>query len=111
MAWEKRNKARYFYRSRRVGPKVKRDYFGSGPIAEMSAELDAQRRSEQEAQRSAWADLLARIKEADATLNDLNRHCQHLAWAVLLVHGVRYHRGEWRRRRVFFNRKACRPTG
>jgi hypothetical protein len=110
MAWEKRDKAKYYYRMRRVGPKVKRDYFGCGPIAEMSAELDAQRRSERDAQRSAWADFLARSNLADATVDDLSRHCQLLASAVLLVHGVHYHRGEWRRRRVFFNRKAVRQT-
>jgi hypothetical protein len=104
MAWEKRDKRRYYYRSRRVGSKVSREYLGSGPIAQMSAELDVQRRCDREAYRTTWADFRAQLHEADAMLDDLRRHCQLLAWAVLLVHGVHYHRGEWRRRRVFRNR-------
>jgi hypothetical protein len=110
MAWEKRDKARYYYRSRRIGRKVTRQYLGCGPIAHMSAELDEQRRSERSAQRSAWADFHTRISEADAALDALSRHCRLLAWGILLVHGVHNHRGEWRRRRVFRNKQADRQS-
>jgi hypothetical protein len=104
MAWEKRDKCRYYYRSRRVGSKVSREYLGCGPIAQMSAELDVQRRCDREAYRTTWADVQAQLQEADARLDDLNRHCRLLASAVLIAHGFHQHHGEWRRRRVFRNR-------
>jgi hypothetical protein len=101
MAWENRGNARYYYRSRRVGTKVRRDYVGAGPLGQLSAELDQRRRREREADQATWADFLARVQAADAKHDDLSRHCQLLALAVLLAHGLHNHRGEWRRRRVF----------
>lgn len=55
MAWDKRG---YFYRSRRVGRRVVRDYYGKGPIAEMAAFLMSELRRAREArgQGAAGAD-------------------------------------------------------
>ena len=41
MAWEIRTGRRVYYRSRRVGRRVVRDYFGGGPEAHLAAGLDA----------------------------------------------------------------------
>ncbi len=78
-----------------------RDYFGRGPLAELSAELDQQRRQEQAACDTAWSEFIAAVEEGDATLDDLTRHSQLLAAAILVLHGFHNHHGEWRRRRVF----------
>src|SRR5438552_3290676 len=41
MAWERRGKAKYYTRSRRVRGRMVRDYLGIGRLGEMAAELDA----------------------------------------------------------------------
>ena len=52
MAWEKRNGRPVYYRSRREGPRVVRDYF-SGPEARLAAALDEHRRLQRHAERQA----------------------------------------------------------
>jgi hypothetical protein len=100
MAWQKRGKSHYYYRSRRVGTKTFRDYMGSGQVAQLSAELDVQRREQRQADRTGWVDFVSHVQEADAALESLNRHCRVLAAAVLLIQGFHCHNGEWRRYRV-----------
>ena len=43
MAWERRRNQRFFYKSVRVGGKVKKIYFGKGPVAELAAMAVEQR--------------------------------------------------------------------
>jgi hypothetical protein len=100
MAWQQRGKSHFYYRSRREGTKTFRDYMGRGPEAELSANLDIQRREQRQAARAGWAEFVARVQEADAALDNLSRHCRLLAATVLLTHGFRCHNGEWRRYRV-----------
>src|SRR5262245_54846358 len=38
--WQRRGKKLYYYRTRRVGRRVVREYFGSGPEAVLAAALD-----------------------------------------------------------------------
>ena len=45
MAWERRKPGRYFYRSRRVGGRVVKDYFGQGAIGQMAADLAEEARA------------------------------------------------------------------
>jgi hypothetical protein len=100
MAWEKRRKSTYYYRSRRIGNKVCRDYMGCGQEAQRSAELDVQRRVQRQAERTGWADFVSRMEEADAALENLSRYCRLLTAAVLLTQGFHSHNGEWRRYRA-----------
>ena len=100
MAWEKRHKSNCYYRSRRVGDKVLRDYMGRGPEAELSAELDVQRRQQHQTERAGWADFVSEVLAADGMVDDLNRHCQLLASALFLISGFHNHNGEWRRCRA-----------
>jgi hypothetical protein len=100
VAWEKRHKSTYYFRSRRKGNKVCRDYMGCGQEAQRSAELDVQRRRQRQTERAGWADFVARLQEADAALENLSQHCRLLTAAVLLTRGLHNHNGEWRRYRV-----------
>ena len=45
MAWVRRGRKLYYYRTRRVGGRVLREYLGSGPEAELAAALDSARRA------------------------------------------------------------------
>src|SRR5436190_19288518 len=96
MAWVKKGKQRYFYRSRRVGHRVVRDYFGKGAIAEMAAHLMNQLRLARET-HDQRAD---RLDEADAQFRQLHAQLDRAAAAHLLAAGFHRHdRGPWRRKR------------
>jgi hypothetical protein len=46
MAWEKRGERSYFYRTNRQGDGWRRVYYGTGPVGQFAAEVDALRRAE-----------------------------------------------------------------
>src|SRR4051812_48267505 len=69
MGWEQRGDRRIYYRSERAGGRVRRVYVGSGPVAELAANLDELRRLERQARARAWRDEQARHEAADALLN------------------------------------------
>jgi hypothetical protein len=97
MAWVKRGRQVVYYRSRRVGRRVERDYF-SGPEARLAAALDAARRSRRRAEAEARQAERARL---DAALGPLAWFCGLvgvLARADLVASGFYRHGGEWRRR-------------
>lgn len=96
MAWVKKGNQRYFYRSRRVGRRVVREYFGRGPLAELAAHLmDRLRRA-----RAVHDQKAARLDDADAQFRLLHDRLDRAAEAHLLVAGYHRHdRGRWRKRR------------
>jgi hypothetical protein len=101
MGWEQRGGRWYYYTAERVGGRVVKQYVGTGRVAELAAELDAetreQRADEGESDRAARSDLDA-LAAALAPLNEL---ADAVAAAALLAAGYhRHHRGPWRKRRV-----------
>jgi hypothetical protein len=98
--WVSRGDRRYYYRSKRLGNRVVRQYVGTGPLADLAAALDrfarVQRQAETEARRT---DQECQV----AALQPLQVFCEAtdlLARASLLAAGYHQHdRGEWRRRR------------
>jgi hypothetical protein len=104
MAWERQG--RYYYRTRKVGGRVVREYVGTGRVAELVAEMDAIEREEREAERAARRAERAELEALDAPLNQLNDLADLLARAALVAAGFRQHkRGEWRKKRG--NRKCA----
>ena len=102
MAWETRERGgRYYTRSRRQGSQVIREYFGSGPVAQIAAQLDALRqlrREEARATRQAEEKLL---QDMDESVEELDATCKELTQAALEAAGYhQHHRGEWRKRRA-----------
>jgi hypothetical protein len=90
----------YYYRARKVGGRVVRQYVGKGRLGELAAELDAlereRRRQEADRRRQERADLDA----VEAQLKSLAEATDAAVRAALLAAGFRQHkRGEWRRRR------------
>jgi hypothetical protein len=97
MAWERG----YYYRVRKEGGRVVREYVGRGRPAELAARLDALARQERERGRAALRAAKAELDALDAPLNDLNDLAELLARAALLAAGFHQHkRGEWRKRRA-----------
>lgn len=86
----------YYYRSRRSGGRVVRDYFGRGPVADAAAYLfDEMRRS-----RAGNAQRAKAVEAADDLYRRLGGCLDRLAAAQLLAAGhYRHDRGRWRKRR------------
>src|SRR5438874_11562057 len=100
MAWEKVGGRRYYYRNRRDGRRVVREYVGSGPVAELAATGDALRRVEKEAARRRRQAERAARERAEAPLLALCELTDVLTRASLVLAGFHQHdRGAWRRRR------------
>jgi hypothetical protein len=98
MGWEKRGKARFYYRGVRVAGRVKKVYCGGGALGRIAAELDARRREERQARLDALAVERVRVDEVQALSRRLDMECGLLTEAVLLVSGFhRPNRVGWRR--------------
>jgi hypothetical protein len=98
MAWAKRGRKLYFYRSRWTSAGCRHDYFGRGAEAQAAAALDAERRAERQARRqAAWAEH-SLWESAEAPLLDAVSLSGLLVRAALLGAGLHLHqRSEWRR--------------
>ncbi|MBY0456956.1 MAG: hypothetical protein K2V38_06445 [Gemmataceae bacterium] len=100
MAWEQRGSASYYYTAERIDGRVVKQYVGTGPVAELAAELDAirmQERAEAAERERCDREELAALESALTPLNEL---ADALTAAALVAAG--YHRpkrGPWRKRR------------
>lgn len=100
MAWEKRGRGLYYYRKRREGRRVVSEYVGSGPLAALSAELDAAKR---QARESEWAEVRAaraEQRQTDVALGTAENALCALISAVLEGYGFHQHKRQWRKRRT-----------
>jgi hypothetical protein len=97
MAWERRKNRRYYYRSIRDGPQVKRLYFGAGAAGQRAAWEDICRRLEQDYQAWQRHQEEENVQDAAAPLDALIEATDLLARASLLAAGYHQHNhGEWR---------------
>lgn len=93
MAWERRARGgSYYTRSVRSGGRIRREYLGTGPLAEAAADAAADR-AEKRARRAQLR------RQLDGLAEKVGAHsavCESLAEAWLIAHGARKHNGEWR---------------
>jgi hypothetical protein len=99
MAWEKRNGSLYYYRTVRDGEKVRKEYVGSGPYAELSARLDDVLREQRHLERLGGREKVARVEALAEPLRGVDEAAEVLARAHLVAAGYRRRKGEWRLRR------------
>jgi len=99
--WEQRGngKSRYYFRSQRVGKRVRKVYLGSGEAAKLAAEEDAVSRAQRIADQMAVGELKATLAQADQVTAELRHGAELLAEATLIGMGFHQHRGQWRLRR------------
>lgn len=101
VAWEERGGRRYYYRSRRVGGRVVKEYIGSGPGAELIADAEEAARRSERARREAEKAERERLEAFDQEIAGACEAIELVARAALVDAGYRQHkRGEWRLRRV-----------
>src|SRR4051812_4656289 len=97
MGWER---GRYYTRSVREGGKVRREYVGTGKLAELAAQMDAIFRAQRQQQRAEERAEREELDALDAPLAELDDLADLLVRAALTAAGYhRHHRGEWRKRR------------
>ena len=78
-----------------------REYVGTGPIAELMAEMDAVERAKSKAEREAMWVERERSASIEASVDALCETADLMAWTALVLAGYRQHkRGEWRKRRA-----------
>jgi hypothetical protein len=100
VAWEERGGRRYYYRSVRRGGCVVKEYLGTGPVAEATAQLDEEDRRRRKEAAEAWKEEMRRIEALEGPIKELCDAAETLARAALVAAGYRQHnRGEWRLRR------------
>lgn len=87
MGWERRGQKRYYYRTRRVGRRVVKDYVGSGDAAALAAQLDAWSRQQRKARREGEHKARADYESALAPLDALAANVDALQRAVLYKAG------------------------
>lgn len=96
----KRGNADHYYRSVRVGKKVKRIYVGCGETAHLAAAIDAHRRLRRQMEREERVNERRNWETASVLLDELIAVSDILTEATLLTAGYhRHHQGPWRRRR------------
>jgi hypothetical protein len=97
MAW---NLGRYYTRSRKVGGRVVREYFGTGDMANVAAQMDTFERERRETERAARLAERSELDALDAPVKEMDRMADMLARAALVLSGFRqHHRSEWRKQR------------
>ena len=100
MSWESRkNGGRYYTRSRRVNGSIVREYVGTGPLAEISAELDEFERECRAEQREADRLIREQQTELDLQSKSYADLVDMIARISLVAGGCYQHnRGTWRKR-------------
>ena len=99
MGWKRINGREYYYRSERVGGRVRSTYFGSGELATAVASLEAEAREEREAERRKQR---AERDQADAEEREISAWfdgIQAVADGAMRAAGFHKHKGQWRRKR------------
>jgi hypothetical protein len=100
MAWERRERGQpYYYRSRREGGRVVKDYVGAGEVAEIVAHVEESVRRRREEEAARWQEELTCLTVLASPVAELCGTAEILARACLVSAGFRRHKGEWRRRR------------
>lgn len=87
----------YYYRSRRVGQRVRSVYVGSGPLAELEARLHQEECSRRAADREARAAEAREYQVLEDQIETALTQAEDLAAAALLLNGYHQHKRQWRK--------------
>jgi hypothetical protein len=98
MGWDVRGKRRYYYKSKRIGDRVKRVYLGAGESAQKAATEDAAKKAKRAEDETALATFKATLAGVDNLTLDAHDGVGLLTDAALLAAGFHKHRAQWRRR-------------
>ncbi len=98
MGWETRERGtRYYYRSRRDGDRVLKEYVGAGLAGELAAQADRIGREVREARALEEKQNLERLHALSAPITELSEAADILVRAHMIAAGCHRHKREWRR--------------
>jgi hypothetical protein len=100
MAWETRGGKLYYYRSIRDGERVRKEYIGTGELAESLAHSDESIRLIRKLERNKGREELERLETLAAPVLEIDKTIDILAHATFVAAGYHRHKGEWRRERT-----------
>lgn len=101
MSWETRGNREYYFSARREGGRVVKEYYGSGKVAELTAEMHGIERADRDMQREVYRGVIVELADLDEPLDTLAELTNLLVRAALVSAGYRQHkRGEWRKSRA-----------
>jgi hypothetical protein len=99
VGWESRGNRFYYYRSRKVGGRVVKEYCGGGFAGQLAADADQRERAEASQRDTVARRLDGEVATVDVDVARLSKFVDALTADVLHAAGFyRHHRGEWRRR-------------
>jgi hypothetical protein len=101
MAWENRGNQRYYYRSKRIGSRVVKEYVGLGWAGNHLEALNEVRQAQKAVEREAIQADMDEVALLEAAFKPLDEFATAVAESALFAAG--YHRpkrGPWRKRRV-----------
>ena len=87
MGWERRGDVDCLYHTRRVGGRVVKDYLGSGPVAQLAADLIAEAHDRRAARVQARKAEQIRLDDLDGSVDRLDRACELMTEATLMTGG------------------------
>lgn len=97
MAWERRRNGRlYYYRVRREGDRVAKEYVGTGEAGRRAAEADQAARDARREAAQRRKEQGRPVSELSACLDELGRLTDLLVACHLLTHGWKQHHRQWR---------------
>jgi hypothetical protein len=99
MAWKTINGRRYYYKSERVGGRVKSTYFGAGQPGSLMAEMVALERLERAADREQIREEREDFDAEETAVSKWFDRVQVVADAAMIAAGYHKHKGQWRRKR------------
>ena len=88
MGWERRGDVDCLYHTRRVGGRVVKGYLGSGPVAQLAADVIAEARDCRASITQARKAELARLDELDEAVDRLDRFSELMIEARLTAWGL-----------------------
>ena len=101
MAWKTRNGRPYYYRSVRRAGRVRSEYVGNGPLAELASLVDRADKQGRDEAAGAWRRERAVLDAEDRCRAATFAAVEIIARIALELAGFHRHkRGEWRRRRM-----------
>ena len=100
MAWARRGRRKYYYRSVRLPDgRVGRKYYGGGVRGERAAKEDTEARARREADRLEACRAEAALEPLNALAAEMDDGLRLLATATFLAGGLHQHNRQWRKRR------------
>lgn len=98
MGWKTINGRRYFYKSDRVGGRVKTTYIGAGDLGTLMAGLIETDRVTRAVEREREREERERSDAEERAVSDWFDDVQAMADAAMIAAGFHKHKGQWRRR-------------